>query len=147
MKARKEKMQLQKLKEKETGNGKLKILDVLWNGFFTILLANRDTGNRHRPYSGYDHKLPDPCQRRAGNMRLPGDGCGAFNFQDESFDVVISRNLTWTLPEAAQAYKEWSRVLKPGGLLLNLMPTTAPQTSPKPPISRKTMPTTSLEIP
>ena len=33
-------------------------------------------------------------------------------FQDESFDVVISRNLTWTLPEAAQAYKEWSRVLK-----------------------------------
>ena len=41
------------------------------------------------------------------------------SFQDESFDVVISRNLTWTLPEAAQAYKEWTRVLKPGGLLLN----------------------------
>ena len=33
--------------------------------------------------------------------------------------MVISRNLTWTLPEAAQAYKEWTRVLKPGGLLLN----------------------------
>ena len=41
------------------------------------------------------------------------------SFSDESFDVVISRNLTWTLPEAAQAYKEWTRVLKPGGLLLN----------------------------
>ena len=27
-------------------------------------------------------------------------------FEDNSFDVVISRNLTWTLPEAAQAYKE-----------------------------------------
>ena len=41
------------------------------------------------------------------------------SFSDESFDVIISRNLTWTLPEASQAYKEWIRVLKPGGLLLN----------------------------
>ena len=47
------------------------------------------------------------------------EDCLNLSFQDESFDVVISRNLTWTLPEAAQAYKEWSRVLKPGGLLLN----------------------------
>ena len=33
--------------------------------------------------------------------------------------MVISRNLTWTLPHPQEAYREWQRVLKPGGLLLN----------------------------
>lgn len=41
------------------------------------------------------------------------------DFPDNHFDIVISRNLTWTLPNPAQAYKEWLRILKPGGLLLN----------------------------
>ena len=40
-------------------------------------------------------------------------------FEDASFDMVISRNLTWTLPHAEEAYQEWKRVLKPGGILLN----------------------------
>ena len=40
-------------------------------------------------------------------------------FDAETFDVVISRNLTWTLPDAMQAYKEWCRVLKRGGVLMN----------------------------
>jgi ubiquinone/menaquinone biosynthesis C-methylase UbiE len=40
-------------------------------------------------------------------------------FPDEFFDAVISRNLTWTLPHPAEAYREWHRVLKPGGVLLN----------------------------
>ena len=38
---------------------------------------------------------------------------------DESFDAVISRNLTWNLPHPDKAYAEWVRVLKKGGLLLN----------------------------
>ncbi len=40
-------------------------------------------------------------------------------FVDESFDVVITRNLTWTLPHPIDAYKDWYRVLKKGGVLLN----------------------------
>ncbi len=40
-------------------------------------------------------------------------------FPDAAFDVVVSRNLTWTLPHPAQAYSEWLRVLKNGGVLLN----------------------------
>ena len=40
-------------------------------------------------------------------------------FLDQSFDVVISRNLTWTLPDPESAYREWMRVLKKGGVLLN----------------------------
>ena len=41
------------------------------------------------------------------------------DFDDEEFDVVISRNLTWTLPDIEKAYKEWYRVLKKDGVLLN----------------------------
>jgi ubiquinone/menaquinone biosynthesis C-methylase UbiE len=41
------------------------------------------------------------------------------DFADESFNVVVSRNLTWNLPHPEKAYAEWARVLKPGGLLLN----------------------------
>ena len=40
-------------------------------------------------------------------------------FPDESFDAVITRNLTWNLPRPDKAYKEWHRVLKTGGVLLN----------------------------
>ena len=43
----------------------------------------------------------------------------ALDFEDASFDVVVSRNLTWNLPHPDKAYAEWTRVLKPGGLLLN----------------------------
>lgn len=43
----------------------------------------------------------------------------ALSYAEESFDVVLSRNLTWTLPEPEKAYREWFRVLKPGGWLLN----------------------------
>ena len=41
------------------------------------------------------------------------------SFSDESFDAVISRNLTWNLPHPDRAYAEWTRVLKKGGVLLN----------------------------
>ena len=40
-------------------------------------------------------------------------------FPPESFDVLVTRNLTWTLPHSAKAYREWYRLLKPGGVLLN----------------------------
>ncbi len=43
----------------------------------------------------------------------------ALTFPDGRFDVVLSRNLTWNLPHPKQAYREWARVLAPGGLLLN----------------------------
>lgn len=38
-------------------------------------------------------------------------------FENNQFDVVISRNLTWNLENPVQAYKEWFRVLKTGGII------------------------------
>ena len=34
------------------------------------------------------------------------------------FDVVLSRNLTWTLADARAAYADWYRVLRRGGVLI-----------------------------
>jgi ubiquinone/menaquinone biosynthesis C-methylase UbiE len=39
-------------------------------------------------------------------------------FDNNTFDVVVSRNLLWTLPSPDKALKEWQRVLKPGGTLV-----------------------------
>ena len=41
-------------------------------------------------------------------------------FQDETFDLVITRNVTWNLEKPVQAYKEILRVLKNKGHLLNV---------------------------
>lgn len=40
-------------------------------------------------------------------------------FQENSFDVIVSRNLTWVLQDPNKAYSSWTRVLKKKGLLLN----------------------------
>lgn len=37
---------------------------------------------------------------------------------DESFDVITTRHLVWTLPDPATAFADWFRVLKPGGSVL-----------------------------
>lgn len=39
-------------------------------------------------------------------------------FESSSFDVVVSRNLLWTLPDPQKALKEWMRILKPAGALV-----------------------------
>lgn len=39
-------------------------------------------------------------------------------FESESFDVVISSRLLWTLTEPDDAIKEWKRVLKSGGQII-----------------------------
>ena len=110
------------INDKITSHNKLlKILDVgCGTGFFTILLAKQGHN-----VTGTD-LTPDMIENARILAKEEGTECEFqvmdaehLSFPDQSFDVVISRNLTWTLPEAAQAYKEWSRVLKPGGLLLN----------------------------
>lgn len=40
------------------------------------------------------------------------------NFEDNSFDLILSRNVTWTLKNPTAVYESWYRILKPGGKLL-----------------------------
>lgn len=100
---------------------KLKILDVgCGSGFFTILL-----GKQGHEVLGTD-LTPDMIEKSRELAKEEGVDCKFeimdaenLDFPDETFDVVISRNLTWTLPDAGHAYEEWCRVLKKGGILLN----------------------------
>ena len=39
-------------------------------------------------------------------------------FETESFDVIVSRNLVWTLPHPLETYMEWQNLLKKGGTLI-----------------------------
>ena len=39
-------------------------------------------------------------------------------FEDNTFDVVVTRNLVWTLPHPQAAIREWHRILKPGGRII-----------------------------
>ncbi|MCQ4823180.1 class I SAM-dependent methyltransferase, partial [Eubacterium callanderi] len=41
------------------------------------------------------------------------------DFEDNTFDLIVTRNLTWNLERPDEAYGEWHRVLAPGGRMLN----------------------------
>ncbi|MCQ2509017.1 MAG: methyltransferase domain-containing protein [Lachnospiraceae bacterium] len=99
----------------------LNILDVgCGSGYFSILLSKEG-----HLCTGID-LTPEMIQSAEILAKEEDENCvfhvmdaENLSFGDGIFDVVISRNLTWTLPHPKRAYQEWLRVLKPGGLLLN----------------------------
>ena len=106
------------LPDRETSS--IRVLEVgTGPGFFAILLAEE----------GYDVTAVDltpamlsEARKNAGELAERIDfremNAEALELPEGSFDVVVSRNLTWNLPHPDRAYAEWCRVLKPGGLLL-----------------------------
>lgn len=52
------------------------------------------------------------------NAELMVMDCQELSFPDNTFDLVICRNITWTLADPKKAYHEWKRVLKPGGRIM-----------------------------
>ena len=100
---------------------KLRVLDIgTGAGFFAILLGK----------AGHEVTAIDQSGSMLHHARENVLACGTHAtfrkmdaqkllFPDNSFDLILSRNLTWTLPDALGAYREWLRVLKKGGLLLN----------------------------
>lgn len=88
-------------------------------GFFTTILAR--AGHRVCGIDGSPEMLAFAAARlEEENLQadLREMDCHRLAFDDDTFDLVLSRNLTHALQDHEQVYREWLRVLKPGGVLL-----------------------------
>ena len=92
-------------------------------GFFSILTAEMGC---HVSALDYCTSMLEQAKQNARRAKLP-DGAITFYeadalhppFHENTFDVLITRNLTWTLIDPTAAYRAWHRILKPGGVLIN----------------------------
>ena len=104
-------------------NKNLKVLDIgTGPGFFTIILEELGYTN----IMGIDvsEKMIEVAKeniqkygKKDSSIELIQMDAQKLEFKPESFDIIVSRNLTWNLEKPQQAYSEWLRVLKPNGAL------------------------------
>lgn len=100
---------------------KLRILDLgTGTGFFSFLLASQG-----HEVVGID-MTEEMIQRANDTKKYLGIDADFYvmdaedpEFEPESFDAIVTRNLTWTLPGLKNAYCKWYKLLKPGGVLIN----------------------------
>lgn len=102
-------------------NKPMHVLDIgTGPGFFAIGLAKRGYAVTAVDYT---QAMLNEAKHNAGVYRERISFCRmdahCLDFSDDSFDAIVTRNLTWNLERPQDAYKEWFRVLKTGGVLLN----------------------------
>lgn len=97
--------------------GRLKVLDVgCGTGFLSLLLCEMG-----HDVTGIDFSSTMRAEaRRKAKMQgakivLLAHDAEAPSFSENSFDVVISRHLIWTLTNPSKALENWKRLLNTGG--------------------------------
>ena len=111
----------ERLLVKYAGTGQNRqVLDVgTGPGFFAILLAGL----------GYSVTAADKCEDMLKQARQNAIAAGkqirflkaeahAVDLPAASFDLIVSRNVTWLLPNPLEVYESWFRLLKPAGKVL-----------------------------
>lgn len=112
---------LTRLKKYAPEGERLKCLDIgCGPGIFSILLA----GLEHEVCAiDYTENMLKEAEKNAGKQRAKISffrmDAQSLDFEDESYDYIVTRNVTWNLEQPEKAYAEWLRVLKPGGHLVN----------------------------
>ena len=98
----------------------LRVLDIgTGPGFFPVIL-----GEKGHKVTGIDisNEMLSFARQNAEQNSVSAEffqmDCTKTRFEDETFDLILCRNLTWTLIEPETAYREWMRILKTGGRLL-----------------------------
>lgn len=104
-----------------SGKG-LRALDVgTGGGFYAVLLSDLGFEVTAIDYSEDMISNAVSNSKKLGyeNINFSRMDAQHLEFEDESFDFIVSRNVTWTLPDPKRAYEEWFRALKPNGRILN----------------------------
>ncbi len=99
----------------------IKVLDIgTGPGFFAIILT--ELGYQVSAVD-YTEAMLEQARSNAGDLaqhiHFQQMNAEELTFADNTFDVIVSRNLTWNLHNPDKAYTHWNRVLKKNGLLLN----------------------------
>ena len=104
------------------GKEPLEILDCgTGPGLFPVAL-----GERGHHVTGIDisENMIKEAAENVRNAHVDADlfvmDCQETDFQEERFDMIISRSITWTLSDPQKAYREWKRLLKKGGRMIIL---------------------------
>lgn len=97
------------------------VLDVgCGPGFFSVLLARL---GYEVTAVDYTENMLSEAQKNAAhygvNINFRQMDAQNLDFEDGTFDLVISRNVLWNLEQPERAYSEWLRVLRPNGTLMN----------------------------
>ncbi len=97
------------------------VLDVgCGPGFFSVLLARL---GYEVTAVDYTENMLEEARKNAAHYGVDIDfrqmDAQNLDFEDGIFDLVISRNVLWNLEQPEQAYREWLRVLKPNGTVMN----------------------------
>ena len=111
------------LRENGIDGGPKRILDVgTGPGFFAIALASLG----HEVVAvDYTEAMLEEAAANAQTAGLADRilflqmDAQDLTFPDDTFDFIVTRNVTWVLEHPDEAYVSWHRVLKPGGTLLN----------------------------
>lgn len=100
----------------------LRILDIgTGPGFYAIILAARGYEVTAVDMSeGMLEQARNNAGKLADKIRFCKMDAQELSFNDNEFDVIVTRNLTWNLPDPVKAYGEWRRVLRDGGVMLNI---------------------------
>lgn len=102
-------------------NRPLKVLDIgTGPGFFAITMASCGYDVTAVDYTpGMLDKARMNSQKYNAKIKFLQMDAQKLSFKDNSFDLIVTRNLTWNLEQPDLAYKEWHRVLDYGGRMLN----------------------------
>ena len=88
-------------------------------GFFSIILSQ--AGFEVTAIDGAEkmrEAASENFRKKGVNVELLDMDAHEMTFADDTFDLIVSRNVTHAFRDHPRAYSEWRRVLKPGGVLL-----------------------------
>ncbi len=98
---------------------KLKILDVgCGPGFLAILMAR---AGHYATGADLNSAMLDQARKNADKHGVCVEFVqidGTLPFEDDSFDVILARDVTWTLPKPEMTMAHWFSKVAPGGKLL-----------------------------